>query len=185
VRIIAATHRDLEKAVKKGTFREDLFYRLNVIPITLPPLRERKSDIPLLISHFLEQFNREKNKKVEEVSDEAIEIMMRYSWPGNVRELKNLVEWLVVVKREGKILPKDLPEKLRRENNDVLIPKIEISDDGICLNTAVNEFEKALILQSLEKTNWIKNRAAKLLHLNRTTLVEKIKKHQLQKCSLK
>jgi len=183
VRIIAATHRDLEKAVQKGIFREDLFYRLNVIPITLPPLREKKSDIPLLISHFLDHFNKEKNQKVEGISEEAMKIIMRYSWPGNVRELKNLVEWLVVVKREGRILPEDLPEKLRRENNDVLIPKIEISDDGICLNTAVSEFEKVLILQSLKNTNWVKNKAAKLLHLNRTTLVEKIKRHRLQKRS--
>ena len=184
VRIIAATHRDLEKAVQKGTFREDLFYRLHVIPITLPPLRDRRSDIPLLVFHFLEQFNRKMNKEVEGVSDEALEIMMRYSWPGNVRELKNMVEMLVVLKGEGEILPRDLPEKLRKKRNEhIELPRIEISEDGISLNTAVSEFEKALILQSLEKTKWVKNKAAKLLQLKRTTLVEKIKKYHLQQSS--
>ncbi len=179
LRIIAATHQDLEEAVKKGTFREDLFYRLDVIPITLPPLRERRSDIPLLLSHFLEQFNRKIGRQVEGISDEAIEVMMRYAWPGNVRELRNVVERLVVLKGEGEILPLDLPEKLKRENGAAVLPEIEISGDGICLNTAVTEFEKALIVQSLEKTKWVKNRAAKLLHVNRTTLVEKIKRHHL------
>jgi len=174
-----ATHRDLEEEVQKGTFREDLFYRLHVIPVNLPPLRERKSDIPILIAHFLEQFNRMKNKQAEGVSDEAMEVTVRYSWPGNVRELKNMVERLVVLNGEGKIEALDLPEKLRRRNGQITPPSMEISHDGICLNTAVNEFEKALIVQSLVKTNWVKNKAAKLLHLNRTTLVEKIKRHNL------
>lgn len=182
VRVIAATHRDLEEEVQKGTFREDLFYRLYVIPLTLPLLRDRKSDIPPLISHFLEQFNSKNNRHVQGVSEEAMEIMVRYSWPGNVRELKNLVERLVVLNGEGEILPRDLPEKLREGNGHIAPPRIEISEDGICLNTAVTEFEKALIVQSLERTNWVKNKAAKLLQLNRTTLVEKIKRHHLQQC---
>jgi transcriptional regulator with PAS, ATPase and Fis domain len=184
IRVIAATHQDLEDAVRRGLFREDLFYRLHVIPIKLPRLRERRSDIPLLISHFLELFNREKNRGVEGLSDEAMEIMMRYFWSGNVRELRNMVERLVILKECGQILPRDLPEKLRREGSQITLPRMEISDEGICLNTAVNEFEKALIFQSLEKTKWVKNRAAKLLQLNRTTLVEKIKRHQLHQCSI-
>lgn len=179
IRIIAATHRNLEEAVHKGTFREDLFYRLDVIPITLPPLRERKSDIPLLVSFFLEQFNQNKQKKIDGISEEAEEIMMKYIWSGNVRELRNVVERLVVLKEKGEISACDLPTKLKRENGHVKLPKVEITQDGICLNTAVNEFEKALIFQSLEKTKWIKNRAARLLQLNRTTLVEKIKRHRL------
>jgi len=183
VRIIAATHRDLEDAVQKGKFREDLFYRLEVIPITLPPLRKRKSDIPLLVSHYVEQFNREKKGKVEAVSDGAMEVMRSYSWPGNVRELKNLVERFVVLHEGGDILPRDLPLKLRNEAPDTQLPKVDISHDGICLNAAITEFEKALIVQSLEKTNWVKNKAAKLLQLNRTTLVEKIKRHNLQECA--
>lgn len=179
VRIISATHQDLEEAVEKGTFREDLYYRLNVIPINLPPLRERRPDIPLLLSHFLALFNEQKGKKVENISDKAMEILMSYSWAGNIRELKNLVERIVVLKEEGGILPEDLPKKLRENDSRRHLPNIEISDEGICFNTAVNEFEKALILQSLVKTNGVKNKAAQLLSLNRTTLVEKIKKHSL------
>ena len=117
---------------------------------------------------------------MERVSDEAMEIIMRYGWPGNVRELKNMIERIVILKGKGEILPQDLPEKVRIGHGYVTLPKIEISEEGICLNTAVNEFEKALIFQSLEKTKWVKNKAAKLLQLNRTTLVEKIKRHQLE-----
>jgi sigma-54 specific flagellar transcriptional regulator A len=179
VRIIAATHRNLEEEVKKGNFREDLFFRLHVIPLDLPPLRERKSDIPILIAHFLRQFNKIKNKQLEGISKEAMEVTMRYSWPGNVRELKNMVERLVVLYGEGEIEARDLPGKVRRTDGQVTPVGMEISQDGICLNTAVSEFEKALIVQSLEKTKWVKNKAAKLLHLNRTTLVEKIKRHHL------
>jgi sigma-54 specific flagellar transcriptional regulator A len=138
VRIIAATHQDLEKAVLEEAFREDLFYRLFVIPLALPPLRDRKSDIPLLISHFLDQFNREKNRQMERVSEEALEIILRYGWPGNVRELKNMIERLVILKGKGEILPQDLPEKVRIGHGYVTLPKIEISEEGICLNTAVN-----------------------------------------------
>ena len=181
VRIIAATHRDLEEEVQKENFREDLYYRLNVIPVYLPPLRERKSDVHLLIHHFLEHFNTKNSKSVEGVSDEAMQIMMCYFWPGNVRELKNIVERIVVLKEAGEISPGDLPESLKLRKTPAPRPNIDISDDGICLSTAVSEFEKALILQSLEKTEWIKNKAARLLKLNRTTLVEKIKRHHLEK----
>lgn len=180
VRIIAATHRDLEEEVRKGTFREDLFYRLYVVPLALPPLRERKSDIPLLISHFLRFFNEKNSRNLQGIDSEAMDIMHHYSWPGNVRELRNVVERLVVVYGEGEIGPKDLPERVIRDHRSITGAKIEITDDGICLNTAVTEFEKALIVQSLEKTNWVKNKAAKLLQLNRTTLVEKIKRHHLE-----
>jgi len=182
VRIIAATHRDLEEAVEKGVFREDLFYRIHVIPITLPPLRERTSDIPKLVWHFLKEFNREKKQNVEGISDEAMEIMTTYNWPGNVRELRNVIERVVILKGKGEITPHDLPRRLTKTNGKVVLPGMVLSEEGLCLNTAVSEFEKALILQSLEKTNWVKNEAAKLLQLNRTTLVEKIKKHRLQKC---
>jgi len=183
VRIIAATHQDLDAAVEKGKFREDLYYRIYVIPINLSPLAKRKSDIPLLIDHFLEEFNRKKDRNVTGVSDEAMEILMRHSWPGNVRELKNMLERLVVLKGEGGISPQDLPDKLIPRKDNVPLPEIEISESGICLNTAVSEFEKNLIAQSLNKTKWVKNKAAKLLQLNRTTLVEKIKRYQLQQSS--
>jgi len=184
VRIVAATHRDLSEEVQKGNFREDLYYRLYVIPIILPALRDRKSDIPFLISHFLKHSNQKNDRDVKEITDEALDMMMSYSWPGNVRELKNMVERLVVLKGSGKISPRDLPLELKSTHKIDPSTSIEISDEGICLNSAVTEFEKALILQSLEKTKWVKNKAAKLLHLNRTTLVEKIKRHHLQPCNI-
>ncbi len=183
VRVIAATHRDLEAAVKTGSFREDLFYRLDVIPITLPPLRKRPSDIPLLIDHFLGKFNRKFGDAAVGMAEETKALLMMHSWPGNVRELRNMLERLVVLKGEGVVLPDDLPGKLRKKTAAAPHPHIEMSDEGINLNTAVTEFEKDLILQSLHKSNWVKNRAAKLLQLNRTTLVEKIKRHQLKPCS--
>ena len=183
VRIIAATHRDLSEEVQKGNFREDLYYRLYVIPMMLPSLRDRKSDIPFLISHFMQQSNEKNDRNVREITEEALGIMMSYSWPGNVRELKNMVERLVVLKGEGNITAQDLPPELKSAHKFEPSTTIEISDEGICLNSAVTEFEKALILQSLEKTKWVKNKAAKLLHLNRTTLVEKIKRHHLQPCN--
>jgi len=180
VRIIAATHRDLDDEVQKGDFREDLFYRLYVIPIALPAVRRRRLDIPVLISHFLEQSNLKNHRNVEGVTDQALNIMLNHLWPGNVRELKNLIERLVVLKGEGQITARDLPEKMKKVTYLNPGQMIDISEAGISLNNAVSEFEKALILQTLEKTKWVKNQAAKLLQLNRTTLVEKIKRHRLQ-----
>lgn len=180
IRVIAATHRNLEERVEKGLFREDLFYRLCVIPLTLPPLRHRKRDIPLLTAHFFNNFNEKNNRNVEGFSEEAFKILTAYSWPGNVREIKNLVERMVVLKQEGRIEPYDLPAKIRGTTEIPLEePPVEITDEGICLNTAVTEFEKALILQSLQKAKGVKNEAAKLLNLKRTTLVEKIKRYHL------
>lgn len=183
VRIIAATHRDLAEEVQKGTFRDDLFYRLYVIPLNLPSLRDRKSDIPYLVYYFLNNSNHDNNRQVNGIADEALALMIKYSWPGNVRELKNMVERLVVLKGDGEIGVQDLPTEIKSSSNYDSPGAIEITDEGICLNSAVTEFEKALILQSLEKTKWVKNKAAKLLHLNRTTLVEKIKRHRIQPCS--
>jgi transcriptional regulator with GAF, ATPase, and Fis domain len=183
VRVIAATHRDLPEEVKNGNFREDLFYRLYVIPIGLPALRDRKSDIPYLTSYFMQMSNHNNNRQIEGISEGALKVMLSYAWPGNVRELRNVVERLVVLIGSGKISANDLPKELKAANGYAETQSIEISDDGICLNHAVTEFEKELILQSLEKTKWVKNKAAKLLQLNRTTLVEKIKRHRIQQCS--
>ncbi len=180
VRVIAATHRDLPEEVKNGHFREDLFYRLYVIPIGLPALRDRRSDIPYLTSYFLQMYNYRNNRHIEGMSNEALEVMMHYGWPGNVRELRNVVERLVVLIGSGMITLNDLPKELKTANGYQATQSIEVTDDGICLNSAVTEFEKDLILQSLEKTKWVKNKAAKLLQLNRTTLVEKIKRHRIQ-----
>jgi len=185
VRVIAATHRNLEEEVKKENFREDLYYRLNVIPIDIPPLRARKSDIPLLADHFLNHFNKIKNRHIKGISPLCIKYFTNYEWPGNVRELENMIERLVILKNNGLIVPEDLPEKLLETNISASLPKmIEIPDDGLCFKTAVNEFEKELILQALEKSAWVKNKAAELLKLNRTTLVEKMKKKHLEKDSL-
>ena len=180
-RIIAATHRDLEEEVQKGNFREDLFYRLYVIPIMLPTLKERKSDIPALVSHFAEHFGRKLDSPPAEVSDSAMKILLNYSWPGNVRELKNLIERLVVLHEGETIEPEDLPQKIRAANDRLVQPKSQAPGAGISFNTAVSEFEKALIISALEKSNWVKNRAAKLLKIKRTTLVEKIKRYNLGK----
>jgi transcriptional regulator with GAF, ATPase, and Fis domain len=187
VRIITATHRDLSEEVQKGNFREDLFYRLYVIPMMLPALRERTQDIPHLAAYFLTESNRRNQRQVNGMSADVIEDMMAHRWPGNVRELKNLVERMVVLKATGTITRRDLPPELKtgaRGGEAPAAAVLEISEDGICLTSAVTEFEKALILQSLEKTQWVKNKAAKLLHLNRTTLVEKIKRHQLRPCGV-
>ncbi len=187
VRIIAATHRDLEEQVQKGNFREDLFYRLYVIPIQLPALQDRPVDIPLLTQYFLSKLNNDKNTQVSGISQAAMDLLMQHTWPGNVRELANMMERLVVLKGEGEIQAADLPAKLRPEGDSEMAPLSvatpEIDGEGICLNTAVSEFEKNLIYQSLEKTDWVKNKAAKLLHVKRTTLVEKIKRYDLQKCA--
>jgi transcriptional regulator with GAF, ATPase, and Fis domain len=179
IRIIAATHRDLEKAVKQGTFREDLYYRLNVIPLTLPPLRERRSDIPLLVQYFIEKFNSDQTQQIDGISPDALNYFMDYEWPGNVRELENIMERLVILKGKGTIGKEDVPEKISGAGGRDSLHSVDIPDSGISFNMAVSDFEKELILRALKKTNWVKNRAAKLLQLKRTTLVEKMKKIHL------
>ncbi len=185
VRIIAATNRDLEEEVNAGRFREDLYYRLNVIPIHIPPLRERSDDIPLLVKHFLEKYGDGKCQKKAEFSKRALSALMRYRWPGNVRELENLVERMVVLCDAPLIEAEDLPEKILSAAPASAVTRhlIDLPDSGIDLSTAVNEFERNIIIQALTKSNWVKNRAAKLLRVNRTTLVEKIKKQKLEKPS--
>ncbi|MFQ5692258.1 MAG: sigma-54-dependent transcriptional regulator [Nitrospinota bacterium] len=184
VRVIAATNQDLEKNVEDGKFREDLYYRLNVIPIVLPPLRERREDIPLLVEHFLEHFKKSRRKQIKTIEEDAMECMMRYHWPGNVRELENLMDRMVVLDRDGVIAMDDLPEKL--QDLSALSGKLKTTDansPGFSFESAVSEFEKTLILNALEKSGWVKNKAAKLLNMKRTTLVEKMKKIQLEKPS--
>lgn len=179
VRIITATHKDMRKEVEKGNFREDLFYRLYVIPIKMPSLRECREDIPLLVDHFLEHFNTKNKRNVGAVSEDALDVLKSYSWPGNIRELKNMMERLVVLQGEGRITRHSLPCELTQSRMPRMPHEVDISDEGICLHTAVSEFEKALILKSLEKTQWVKKQAADLLQLKRTTLVEKIKRYNL------
>ena len=186
VRIIAATNHNLERAVKERHFREDLYYRLNVIPIHIPPLRDRKSDIPLLVNHFLQKYAHTPPDGLYRITTpESLERLEAYSWPGNVRELENTVERLVVLKKGGVIDVDDLPEKIagakptragRRKGG----ARMDIPESGLSFKRAVEDFESQLILSALEKTGWNKNKAASLLNLNRTTLVEKIKKKRLK-----
>ena len=179
VRIIAATNIDLEKAVQIGKFREDLYYRINVIPIVIPPLRERIEDILLLAEYFLEYFNRTKKKSIKGFSQEAMNLLINYRWPGNIRELENLIERLVILKGDGIVYPEDLPDKVRIIRFEEGIIPLTIPDGGINLKDVVEEFENNLIAQALQKAQGVKNRAAQLLSLNRTTLVEKLKKKKL------
>jgi len=180
-RVITATNIDLEKAVEEGKFREDLYYRLNVIPIHIPSLKERKMDVPLLLNHFLEKFNKNKAKKISGFSQDALSCLMNYSWPGNIRELENLVERLSILKGNGEVMANDLPAKYKSAAACFAETGIiDLPEDGLDFNTAVDQFENALILKALEKTGWNKNQAALLLRLNRTTLVEKMKKKGLR-----
>ena len=202
IRVIAATHRNLEESVQAGRFREDLYYRLNIIPIVMPPLRERKTDIPLLTKFFLTKFNGPQNSSAKTISNEAMAIMIAYKWPGNIRELANFIERMVVLSPGSVITPRDLPEKILgdhpRGNWDTLENEnleqspaqvlqvslrktysMSLPEEGMNLKKAVEDFERGLILEALEKSNWVKNKAATLLGLNRTTLVEKLKKMNL------
>jgi DNA-binding NtrC family response regulator len=182
VRIITATNQNLEKAVAEKQFREDLFYRINVIPINLPALRERGSDIPILANHFLMNFNKLKKKNIERITPDAVNYLLRYQWPGNVRELQNLIEMLVVMKEEGEIGVDDLPAKIRNvPNGNASSGTIIFSEDGIDFNDQVSRLEKELLLKALKMSGGVKNRAAKLLNLNRTTLVEKLKRLNIAK----
>lgn len=181
VRVIAATNVNLEEAVEKGRFREDLFYRLNVIPINIPPLRERKSDIPLLLKHFMDTFGKVRGRGLTGISEEALECLVHYPWPGNIRELENLMERMTILKGQGTLEVVDLPLKYKAGK---AIPQevgvVDIPEMGLDFNSAVDSYENALILRALEKTGWNRNQAAMLLKLNRTTLVEKIKKKGLR-----
>ena len=177
-RIISATNIDLEKAVERGEFRKDLYYRLNIIPIVIPPLRERRRDIPLLIQRFLKNF--EKNSHYS-MSEEALNSLCNYSWPGNIRELENLIERLCVFKEGGEIGLEDLPKKYVCKDLQINpLEAITIPSGGMDFNSAVDQYENSLLTKALQKTNWNKRRAALLLNLNRTTLIEKIKKKGLR-----
>jgi DNA-binding NtrC family response regulator len=178
VRIVAATNQNLEDLVEEKRFRHDLFYRLNVIPIVIPPLRERRSDIPLLIEHFLARFNQTKRTAITGIDQEALRLLSEYDWPGNIRELENMIERLVVLKKQGVVTAGDLPEKIGRRSAAPALPEqfIRFSEDGINLSREVEQYEQHLIIEALRKANGVTTRAAQLLHLNRTTLVEKLKR---------
>jgi DNA-binding NtrC family response regulator len=169
VRVIAATNKILMEEIRKGTFREDLYYRLNVIPIFIPPLRERKDDIPLLASYFLQKFNRERGKEVTGFSPEVMEIFLRHSWQGNVRELENVIDHAIIIAKQDKILPKDLPQSLLQR-------PISIQEF-----ITLQDYERDIILKTLKETNWNKHKTAKKLNINRSTLYGKMKRYGLEK----
>lgn len=183
IRIIAATHQDLREAVLKRRFRQDLYYRLNVIPIEIPPIRERKSDIPLLIHHFINHFSKSKKKLITGITNEAVKRLMEYDWPGNVREIENMIERLVILANSEVIALQDLPERVLTRSGQESSGIQDIPDGGVSLEVALNEFERQMILQALQKSGWVKNKAAQLLHMNRTTLIEKIKRQNIQRTS--
>jgi DNA-binding NtrC family response regulator len=180
VRVIAATHHNLEELVKQGLFREDLYYRLNVIPITVPPLRDRSSDVPLLMEHFLKHYAERNSLERPVISDEVKDVFMGYKWPGNVRELENTIERIAVLHPGQLVTAETLADKFTQVTNASFFKAgFNIPDGGISLKNVVEDFENTLITKALDKTGWNKNRAAHLLKLNRTTLVEKIKKKNL------
>lgn len=187
VRIIAATNRDLEEAVRNKEFRDDLYYRLNVIPVKMPTLRERRTDIPLLVNHFIGQFNQVTGHAVEAPSGEIMEALLAYDWPGNIRELENLMERLVILKGQGTVDLGDLPHRIfqrfadGRPNGTAAMseceyPRMVLPANGVDLKAIVTAFENHLIDQALARTGNNKNRASELLQMNRTTLVEKLRK---------
>ncbi len=183
VRVVAATHRDLEKSVADGKFREDLFYRLNVIPIKIPSLKERREDIPLLISYFLEKFVSADRSNEITFTHQTMDLMISYEWPGNVRELENVIERLVILRGGSEILPEDLPAKIFKTNpliSSQYKTIFELPDQGVDLKQVLSDIEDSLIMQALNRTSGNKNQASKLLTLNRTTLIEKLKKKGIE-----
>jgi transcriptional regulator with PAS, ATPase and Fis domain len=181
IRVVAATNMDLEQAVRDGTFREDLYYRLNVIHVTVPPLRERSNDVAALAQHFLEKArDRTGRTSVASISAGAMALLEQYNWPGNVRELENTIERAVLLCRTDVIQPRDLPAKVCGLPTEDRKSTGKLPDTGIDLRIAVESFENNLIRQALERTHWNKNQAARLLGLNRTTLVEMLKRKRIE-----
>lgn len=184
VRIISATNRNLEEDVRSSKFREDLFYRLNVIHIKVPPLRSRKKDIPLLANHFLKVYSQELNRKVKRISSSAMRVLNEYAYPGNIRELENIIERSVALEGSEEIQVGSLPHNVVYPQPNVdrfsyLNREIAISDEGLDLDNMIDEFEKDLLLKALEKSGGVKYRAAKLLGITFRSIRYRLKKHGL------
>jgi DNA-binding NtrC family response regulator len=177
VRIVAATNGNLLAAVEKGEFRGDLYYRLNVIPVRVPPLRERRDDIPSLVAHFVKKYCADQKLLLKRVSHEAMKNLMAHAWPGNVRQLENSAEMAVALSGDRDLLDlEDFPAVSRLSTTNVPPATIAIPNDGVHFNAMVSDLEKKLILQSLQVARGNKKRAASLLHLKRTTFVEKLRR---------
>ena len=177
VRLILATNEDLEERVRAGTFRQDLFYRINVISITQPPLRERMGDIPLLVEHYIGEMNERNGKDVKRFDETTLQVMQRYNWPGNVRELVNVVERAVVLARNETVMVDDLPENLRRE--DPNRNTLELPGSAGSLRSALVVPERQIILNALEQHGRNRQKTAAALSINRTTLYKKMKKYDI------
>ena len=184
VRLITATNKDLIELLKKGSFREDLYYRINVVPIMIPPLRERKEDIPLLLEHFIKKFNNENKKNVKGVSKEAFELMTNYEWPGNVRELENLIERVIALTSNEYIQTNELPFSL------INLSKINgfkeyILNGKVSFLKAEEEFERGIILDALRRTNYVQSHAAEMLGISRRILKYKMDKLGINRDNIK
>jgi two-component system, NtrC family, response regulator PilR len=177
IRIIAATNTDLQAAVRAGTFREDLYYRLNVIVIKLPPLRERTEDIPLLVDHFTRKYCEENRRELCQVDGAAMKVLMDYDWPGNVRELENVIERAVVLAPGSALTPDLFPKHIVTA---LPADPLRFPGEGLSLKERVGNFEKALILAALERSDWNQKRAAQFLSVNATTLNEKLKRFKIK-----
>jgi len=181
VRVISATNADIEERVRRGEFRDDLYYRLNVIPIHLPPLRNRREDIPLLTKHFLRKICTDMRRPVLEMTQEALRMLEDYHWPGNVREMENVIERAVALTDSDIIDCQDLPPQIggvSRQGDRV--PSLHVPEEGLDLTGTIAHIEQILIRQALEKSHHVKARAAALLNINRTTLVEKIRRYGMK-----
>jgi DNA-binding NtrC family response regulator len=177
VRVIAATNRDLRKMVREGSFREDLFYRLNVVPIPLPPLRARREDIPLLAQHFVRKSCTSNGLPTRGLPQATVRALMSHDWPGNIRELENAIEHAVALSgRATEITPEMLPEDMSAPLRTETMSTVTIPDEGLNFTSVVSNLERELILRSLEKTGGNKRRAARLLNLSRTTLIDKLQR---------
>ncbi len=182
VRIVAATNKDLEKAVADGSFREDLYYRLDVIPIRLPPLRMRTGDIPLLVNHFLERFSKESGRPKPVMSTEAMHVLLGHEWRGNVRELENLIERVVAFSAEGPVTDTDVRGWLHRpttQSPQSAMP-LDLTDEGLDLEGLINGIEKDLLLKALERSKWVKKKAARMLRLNTRSFRYRLEKYAIK-----
>jgi len=176
VRVIAATVRDLVDDVDKGLFRQDLFYRLNVLPIHLPPLRERQSDIPLLVDHFLDRFNERLGVGIQAIEPSTMKLLTRYPWPGNVRELENTIERAMVLAESETVGPEDLPERIRESQDKI---RMTLASGELSVKKTMRIVEEELIQRALEKTGGNRTRAAELLEISHRALLYKIKDYQI------
>jgi DNA-binding NtrC family response regulator len=177
VRVIAATNKQLETEIRKGNFREDLFYRLNVMAILVPPLRERSTDIPALVEHFIQKYTKKVGKSVREISHEAMRFLMEYSWPGNVRQLESVIERVILLCETDRIELEDLPSEIKTGPVPITDFDFQLPVEGFSLE----EFERELIIKTMEKNQWVIAKAAKQLGLSYKTLQYRLDKFQVRR----